>query len=531
MAEAHQDAQSGQAVTRKRRSRWWWIAGIAAVILVTGLLVVRAIADDLIKRRLRPATIELLEDRFDSDVELASLDVRVFPTLAIRGEGLVLRKRGRTDIPPIITIRAFTIESSVRELWTRHIDRVRLEGLHIAIPPRRREDMPGMTPRADDGQSVRDVQIHELVSEDGLLTIESKRPDKAAREFRLARLRFENLQFTKATPFEASLSNPVPEGIIHTVGTFGPWNGDEPSLTPIAGDFRFDADLGSIDGIGGKLHAEGSFSGPLDRIETAGDTRTEGFHLSTGGTTFPLLVKYKAIVDGTSGDTFLESVEGVLGRSHISAKGAIVKVEGVKGRRITLDTQTRKGRIEDYIKLTTRVKTSPIVGDVDVKAKLDIPPGKGEVIDRMDLAGTFELAAARFTSQAIQDRIDQLSRSGQGRPGDDTVDEVASNMRGVFALRGGRLTLESLSFRVDGAEVQLAGYYDVRSEVLDFSGALRLQAPISQTQTGWKSVVLKVFDPLFRRDGAGTVLPITVTGTRAHPKFGVDVKKALTRKQ
>ena len=57
------------------------------------------------------------------------------------------------------------------------------------------------------------------------------------------------------------------------------------------------------------------------------------------------------------------------------------------------------------------------------------------------------------------------------------------------------------------------------------------QAPISQTQTGWKSVVLKVFDPLFRRDGAGTVLPITVTGTRAQPKFGVDVKKALMRKQ
>ena len=319
--------------------------------------------------------------------------------------------------------------------------------------------------------------------------------------------------------------------MIHTVGTFGPWDGDEPSLTPIAGNFRFDADLGSIDGIGGKLHAEGSFNGPLDRIETAGDTRTEDFHLSTGGTTFPLLVKYKAIVDGTSGDTFLESVEGELGRSHISAKGAIVKVEGVKGRRITLDTQVRKGRLEDFIKLTTRVQSSPIVGDVDVKAKLDIPPGQGEVIDRMDLAGVFELASARFTSQTLQDRIDQLSRSGQGRPQDEGVDEVASNMKGDFKMGGGRLTLRSLSFRVDGAEVQLAGYYDARSEVLDFSGALRLQAPISQTQTGWKSVVLKVFDPLFRRDGAGTVLPITVTGTRAHPKFGVDVKKALMRKQ
>ena len=384
--------------------------------------------------------------------------------------------------------------------------------------------------KSSGGGDVKDVEIHELIAEDGLLSIASKRPDKAPREFRLARLRFEDMNFSEATPFEAELSNPVPEGLINAVGTFGPWNADEPSDTPIGGTFRFDADLGTIKGIGGQLHAEGSFNGPLERIETQGDTKTERFHLSTGGTQFPLLVKYTAIVDGTSGNTFLESVEADLGRSHISAKGAVVRVEGVKGKRITLDTRVKRGRLEDFIKLTTRVKTSPIAGDVDVTAKLDIPPGPADVVERMDLAGTFQLAAARFTSQAIQDKIDTLARSGQGRPNDGSVDDVASNMKGDFNMSGGRLTLRSLSFKVDGAEVQLAGYYDVKREVIDFSGVLRLDAPISQTQTGWKSVVLKAFDPLFRRDGAGTVLPITVSGTREQPKFGVDIKKALLRK-
>jgi hypothetical protein len=94
-------------------------------------------------------------------------------------------------------------------------------------------------------------------------------------------------------------------------------------------------------------------------------------------------------------------------------------------------------------------------------------------------------------------------------------------------LRNGTLALRSLSFAVDGAQVRLAGTYGVRSERLDFRGQLRLRASVSQTQTGWKSVVLKVFDPLLRKDGAGTVLPITVSGTRAAPKFGVDVRKAL----
>jgi hypothetical protein len=89
------------------------------------------------------------------------------------------------------------------------------------------------------------------------------------------------------------------------------------------------------------------------------------------------------------------------------------------------------------------------------------------------------------------------------------------------------LRLPRLTFEVEGAQVALAGTYGVRSEQLDFRGELRLRAKMSQTQTGWKSLVLKVFDPLFDKDGSGTVLPIVVSGTRDQPKFGVNMKKAL----
>ncbi len=516
-----------------KRRRWPWIVGILAALAVVGLIVVRTRADNMIERRLRPATIALLERRFQSEVELAGLSVRVFPTLAIEGRGLVLRHKDRTGVPPLITIERFTIEASVGELWTRHIDRVHLTGLHIIIPPRRREDMPGLAPpdaegETDDGDiDADDVQIHELVSEQGLLTIMSKHGDKPPREFTLARLRFEDLQFSKPSAFEASLTNPVPEGVIHAVGTFGPWNADEPSLTAIEGTFKFDADLGTIKGIGGALQAEGSFNGPLEDIATEGRTKTEKFHLSTGGAEFPLLVDYKASVDGTSGDTILDVVEADLGRSHISARGAVVRVKGVKGRRISLKTQVRDGRIEDFIRLATRVKSAPLVGVVNLTATIDIPPGDTDVIDKIDLRGAFSLPAVRFTSESVQARIDELSRRGQGRPNGSAVDDVASNMRGEFRLHGGVLSLPRLTFDVEGAQVSLAGTYGVRSEQLDFRGELRLRAKMSQTQTGWKSLVLKVFDPLFDKEGSGTVLPIVISGTRDHPKFGVDMKKAL----
>jgi hypothetical protein len=78
--------------------------------------------------------------------------------------------------------------------------------------------------------------------------------------------------------------------------------------------------------------------------------------------------------------------------------------------------------------------------------------------------------------------------------------------------------------------VRLAGGYGLETEALDFDGTVRLQAKVSEMTKGVKSILLKVIDPLFSRKDAGTVLPIHIKGTRAQPKFEVDVKGALLRK-
>jgi hypothetical protein len=509
----------------------WKIVGIT--VLMIGAVCAIGLyyyANRLVEQRLRPATVALLERRFDSRVELGALRVHFNPRLSITGEGLVLRHQGRTDIPPLISIREFTVSASLRGLWGRSVGRVHLEGLEIMIPPRRGEDMPSLEPTTDSNEGKSDdIHIGELVAENSLLSIMSKREGKGPRVFQIRSLRFHDFELRESIPFEAAITNPTPHGEIATTGAFGPWQAESPSLTPIDGTFVFDADLGTIKGIGGALHAEGNFSGPLELIRTSGRTRTEGFHLSSGGAKFPLLVDYDATVDGTNGDTILERVDARLGTSSISAQGAIVKVEGGKGRRITLDTQTRGGRLEDFVKLATRVPTSPLTGIVDVDARLDIPPGEADVGDRMEIAGTFTVAKAQFTSQTIQDRVDELARRGVGRPTDETIDDVASNFRGSFGLDNGRLHLKPLTFEVEGATVRLTGNYDTRRELLDFQGELRLQARVSQTQTGWKRLVLKIFDPMLDGKGAGTVLPISITGSRDQPKFSADIKKAILK--
>lgn len=499
-----------------------------AVVLSVSLTVAITLyyyADQLVEQRLRPATVELLERRFNSKVELAKMSVSLMP-LSVRAEGIAIRHQGRTDVPPLISMRAFTIQGNLREVWARRIEKIHVEGLELVIPPRRPKPLQPTEEPGDEG-SDNDVAIGELIAEDSLLSIMSKTEGKGPRVFQIRHLRFTEFHLANAIPFDAAITNPTPVGEIEAKGTFGPWAADEPSLTPVDGTFVFDADLGTIKGIGGAMHAEGSFNGPLELIRTSGRTRTEGFHLTSGGVKFPLTVDYDALVDATNGDTTLERVDGMLGPSRIAARGEIVRVEGVKGRRITLDTETRGGRLEDFVRLTTRVKSSPMTGLVDVVARLDIPPGDRDVIDKMSLDGTFNVARARFTSESLQDRVDELARRGKGRPSDMEIDNVASNFRGSFRLRDARFRLQPLTFSVDGATVRLAGDYDTNRELLNFQGELRLQAKVSQTQTGWKRLVLKVFDPMLDGKGAGTVLPISITGTRDQPKFGADLKKAI----
>jgi hypothetical protein len=75
---------------------------------------------------------------------------------------------------------------------------------------------------------------------------------------------------------------------------------------------------------------------------------------------------------------------------------------------------------------------------------------------------------------------------------------------------------------VPGASVNLAGTYDIDADNLDFRGALKLRAKVSQTMTGWKRWALKPVDPFFAKQGAGTFLRIAVTGSSSKPQFGRD---------
>jgi hypothetical protein len=192
-----------------------------------------------------------------------------------------------------------------------------------------------------------------------------------------------------------------------------------------------------------------------------------------------------------------------------------------KGHMIDLDVTVPNGGIQDFLELG--VKTTPVVmtGRLAMKTKLHIPPGKESVTRKIGLR------QIHFTNPEVQDKVDMLSLRAQGDPKDAKpgAEDVYSQMVGEFVLGGGKLRFSKLDYTLPGAEVKLAGEYSLDGERFEFEGKVRTDAKVSQmVASKWKSVMLKPVDPFFKKEGAGAVIPVKISGTRSAPRFGLDLK-------
>lgn len=269
--------------------------------------------------------------------------------------------------------------------------------------------------------------------------------------------------------------------------------------------------------------------GSLDRLLVQGGTDTPDFSVKVSGHKVPLKTTYRAIVDGTSGDTRLDEVRARSLNTSLTAKGGVFDVEGVKGRLVTLDVTIDHGRLEDVLRLAVKTPRPPMSGTLSLSTRFDLPPGDRDVVDTLRLNGRFVIEEGRFTDPRVQQQVNTLSSRAKGKGGADGARRVASTFRGRFALRDAALNLSALTFDVPGAVVALDGRYALKAETVDFAGELVPDAKLSETTSGFKSFLLKAVDPLFRREGR-TVVPITIKGTPEQPSFGLDVKRVFTRK-
>ncbi len=367
------------------------------------------------------------------------------------------------------------------------------------------------------------------------LTLETSKPGKQPLQFAIAHVKLSHVNVGAAMQFDAQLTNPRPAGIIVTSGGIGPWVVEDPGETPLIGNYRFEhADLSVFKGIAGILSSTGKYQGVLRNLEVDGRTNTPDFRLTHFGTSVPLETEFHATVDGTNGDTWLQPVHATLGQSRFTAEGKIVGVPAEVlpngttrpgGHEIALNVIVDSGRAEDFLCLASKSGAPLMTGTLSVRTTLEIPPGAEPVQEKMKLNGSFVLEDVTFTSTKFQHGVGELSRRGQGQPKD--ANNAGAQVRSVIAsdltMASGVITLPNLKYTVPGAEIDLAGTYGVDGGTLNFKGTARTQATVSKMVGGWKGMLLKPADRLFRTNGAGTLVPIHIGGTEQNPRFGIDL--------
>ena len=512
-----------------KRRIWKWLG----ISLLVGVIALTIVAEIMLRRAgpiLKGRVVETLSTRFNSKVELDTLDVSLFHGLQVSGTGL--RIYPPDDVVaaganyPIIALHQFSFRAGVMGLFIEptRVDTVHVSGLTIHIPPRQMREQAAPSSKKRRGRIK--IRVGEIVFDDSQLIIASSNPRKDPKIFVLKHIVLNDVGSTSAAPYDATLTNAIPRGDIHATGTFGPWNNESPGDSPVAGNYTFDhADLGTIHGIGGILSSTGKFSGQLNRIDVHGDTDTPAFTLDTADHPVPLKTHFHAIVDGTSGDTYLQPVAAVLGSSHFTCSGSVVNVKG-KGHIIDLDIDIPAGQIRDFLNLAVKTQPPIMSGTLQMKAKLYIPPGKQSVTQKIGVRGDFVLTNIHFSNPAVEDKVDMLSLRAQGKPDEahPGAPDVQSQIRGAFNLSSGRMVFSDLDYALPGATVQLAGQYTLDGKQFDFTGEVRTDAKLSEmVSTWWKSLLLKGVDPFFHKNGAGAEIPIKISGTNAAPKFGLNL--------
>ena len=536
---------------RKRHKHAWlkWAAGaVLLAFLVLGIAITVAIrrAEPI----LRAAIVEKLEEHFHARVELDNFRVSLRSGIWAEGKGLriwpppnLANVDGADSTKPLIRLDDFRFHAPLHYKPGEpiKISVVQLTGLDVDVPPKPHLGHEETEPREDEPDENHPSMVSFLVDsidcKNAHLTIETSKPGKLPLEFDIAHVRLTHVGVNNAMHFDAQLTNPRPAGTIVTSGSLGPWAVDDPGETPVQGDYRFeDADLAVFKGIAGILNSTGKYQGVLRNLEVDGQTQTPDFRLTHYGTAMPLETTFQATVDGTNGDTWLHPVRATLGQSHFTAEGEIIGIppetlaNGTTrpgGHRIALNVKIDRQRMEDFLRLTSKSGTPVLTGELTMKTALEIPPGAEPVPEKMKLNGRFLLENAVFTSTRVQNDVGALSMRGQGDPKDakNAGEQVRSAIESNFTMTNGLITLPNLKYTVPGAEIDLNGTYRIDGGALNFKGTARTEATVSMMVGGWKGFLLKPADKLFKKDGAGTMVPIHVDGTEQDPHFGVDFKK------
>jgi len=471
-----------------------------------------------------PETVaSALQQRFSSAVELKAFHRTYFRPGCV-AEGIILRRNSDRNAPPIATIQKLTIEGSYSGMFRtpKHIRRIKVEGLHIFVSPS--SEHSDNEARSTESLAKSALVIDELIANGAVVEIASGEPGREPLKFEIRRLTLNSVADDRPMLFHAALLNPKPPGEILADGQFGPLQPRKVGQTFLSASYLFQhADLGIFPGIRGTLSSPGKFNGVLERIEIEGKTDVPDFRVKGIEHAVHLKTQFHAIVNGMNGDVALQSVHAQFERTSVVSQGEVAKKAGSGGETVSLGATESQGRIEDWLRLLAKADRPALTGAMNFRVQMQVPPGKGDFLQRVNLQGDFGIDAASFSRSTTQEKVDSLSQLAQGEKASDDPASVVENLKGEVVLHDAIATFSDLSFSVPEALARLHGTYGLLTGQIDLHGTLRVDNKLSKGSKGVKLVLLKSIEPFLKKKKAGEIVPIKIGGTFSQPSYGLDV--------
>jgi hypothetical protein len=329
----------------------------------------------------------------------------------------------------------------------------------------------------------------------------------------------------RSIPYHVVLLNAEPPGEIRSDGEIGPWNEDDPGSTPVTGSYTYDhANLAVFEGISGTLSSDGKFSGTIGHINGNGEVDVPDFRVSGSSHTVHLVSSFEAVVDGTNGNTYLQHVDSHFQGTTVTSNGSIVGKPGQHGKTLRLEMAVNGGRIEDLVSLFSDATRPSMTGTIDLRAKVQVPPGPPGFLRKLELAASFGMGSERFTDPHVQRPVNILAESARGENKKQQASDpetVLSNLRGQVSVKNGVAALSSVSFSAPGTRADLQGTYNLLDRRVDLHGVLHTHGKLSDTTSGFKALVLKAVGPFLKQKSV-TVVSFSITGTAPDASFALD---------
>ena len=457
----------------------------------------------------------LLEDVFGCQVKIASYHRTYLPHPGFVATGITLTRKSAPGQPPFGTVETLFVQGAWDDLLLLH-SRVRLVDmtrLHIALPPvgsrAMREDFP---PGSASGFTGPDDAVGGLRLHNSLFEVQ--RQNKPSLRFTVRELEIRNLKKHEPMHYALQMENPIPDGSIQASGSFGPLNAGNVGATNISGAFTFNrVKLSDVGKLHGTLSSSGRFSGPLGAIEADASSQTPAFAVDNGKAT-SVSGTIHCIVNGLNGDVIIPDVEVASGRTTVRAHGQVAGSPKITNLDIAVD----RGRAEDVLRPFIKSQV-PILGPVVLHGHAYIGPTGKPFLERLRVEGHFDVPQERLTNRSKEQDLSSFSERAQSKKqpeqkADDqkAVPDALSSLAGPAVIAHGIISSQGLVFKVPGVEANLRGTFTIKGEVMHLTGNLSMQTDISHTTTGFKSILLKPFAPLFEKHHKGAVIPVAVVG-------------------